>query len=414
MSPYHGIRQTLAGLAEQVNDSISSVSVPFPGSGSTVDAANAKREAMALHLGHLAEWLQTASGTASTQADFDKSLEAAPSPEDIKALREACFASGNDPEVVQELKDAMAAKEAAQERHNGDTASTDWGDQPAAPPGCPVPGTDDIRGDGDFGDGTGGGLGDLGGDRTGDPDPEGAGEDEGDTPVSMSGDGSSAPVTMTTGSEPESPVMMSTGEPLSDSAVGTETSADTLTPSTGAGTGQLTQPTQATPGGTPMQGTHGSPNAAFGASGGAPSQLSQPQGARGGTSQSPEKKREAADKRDEQETVAHTAAGVAGGAAMGAVAGGLSSSSPTTNTSGSQGVTPTAGTPPTTNTPPAGGGVMGGAGGVRPPNGSMGSGENVAHMKRPVILRSEEELNRELDELLGIHVPDDRDEEPKR
>ena len=57
---------------------------------------------------------------------------------------------------------------------------------------------------------------------------------------------------------------------------------------------------------------------------------------------------------------------------------------------------------------------MGGAGGVRPPNGSMGSGENVAHMKRPVILRSEEELNRELDELLGIRVPDDRDEEPKR
>ena len=408
MSPYHGIRQTLAGLAEQVNDYIGAVSTSFPGKGTTVDAANAKREAMAAHLGALADWLQTASSTASAQAEFDKGLESAPSPEDIKALREACFASGNDPEVVKELKDAMAEKEAAQTRHNGETSGTAWGDQPAAPAGCPVPGTDDVSGD--FGDGTGGGLGDLGGDRTGDPDAtEGAGDE--DTPVSMSGDGSSTPVTMTTGSEPESPVTMST--PLSDTNVGTETSADTA-PTAGAGTGQLTQPTQATPGGTPMQGTHGAPNAAFGASGGAPGQLSQPQGARVGASQSPEKRREAADKRDEQETVAHTAAGVAGGAAMGAVAGGLSASSPTTNTSGAQGVTPSQGTPPPTNTPPAGGGVMGGAGGVRPPNGAMGSGETVNSIKRPVILRSEEELNRELDELLGIHVPDDRDEEPKR
>ncbi|SLH66472.1 Uncharacterised protein [Mycobacteroides abscessus subsp. abscessus] len=407
MSPYHGIRQTLAGLAEQVNDYIGAVSTSFPGKGTTVDAANAKREAMAAHLGALADWLQTASSTASAQAEFDKGLESAPSPEDITDLREACHASGNAPEVVKELKDAMGKKEAAQNLHNSDTAGTEWGDQPAAPAGCPVPSTENPNGD--YGDGTGG-QGDLGGDATEDPDVAGAE----DTPVTMTDPVERAPVTMSTGTEPEAPVTMSTGTPLSDTNVGTETSADTtIPPTTGAGTGQLTQPTQATPGGTPMQGTHGAPNAAFGASGGAPGQLSQPQGTRGVPPQSPEKRREAADKHDEQETVAHTAAGVAGGAAMGAVAGGMSSSTPT-NVSGAQGVTPPQGTPPPTNTPPGGGGVMGGAGGVRPPNGSMGSGENVAHMKRPVILRSEEELNRELDELLGIRVPDDRDEEPKR
>lgn len=404
MSPYHGISQTLAGLAEQVNDSISAVSTPFPGKGKTVAAANAKRTAMAQHLGNLADWLQTASSTASTQASYDKGLEAAPSPSNITDLREACYASGNAKEDVDALRDAMEEKEAAQNLHNSDTAGTEWGDQPAAPAGCPVPGTGDASGD--YGDGTGGGLGDLDGDATEDPDVAGAE----DTPVTMTDPVESAPVTMSTGT-PEAPVTMT--DPISDTNVGTETSADTLAPSTGAGTGQLTQPTQATPGGQPMQGTHGSPNAAFGASGGAPGQLSQPQSTRNGTPQSPEKRREAADKRDERDAALDAGTGVAGTAAAGILGAGITSS-PTTNTSGAQGVTPSQGTPMPTNTPPAGGGVMGGAGGVRPPNGSMGSGENVAHMKRPVILRSEEELNRELDELLGIRVPDDSNEEPKR
>ncbi|EIC62269.1 hypothetical protein [Mycobacteroides abscessus] len=407
MSPYHGISQTLAGLAEQVNDSISAVSTPFPGKGTTVDAATDKREAMAAHLGALADWLQTASSTASAQAEFDKGLEAAPSPEDITDLREACYASGNAKEDVDALRDAMEEKEAAQDLHNSDTAGTEWGDQPAAPAGCPTPSTEDPNGD--DGNGTGDGLGDLGGDRTEDPDVEGAE----DTPVTMTDPVERAPVTMSTGSEPEAPVTMSTGEPISDTNVGTETSADTLTPTAGAGTGQLTQPTQATPGGQPMQGTHGAPNAAFGASGGAPGQLSQPQSTRNGTPQSPEKKREAQDRRDERDATLDAGTGVAGTAAAGILGAGITSS-PTTNTSGAQGVTPSQGTPPPTNTPPAGGGVMGGAGGVRPPNGAMGSGENVTHMKRPVILRSEEELNRELDELLGIRVPDDSNEEPKR
>lgn len=405
MSPYHGISQTLAGLAEQVSDSISAVSTPFPGSGSTVDAANAKREAMAAHLGALADWLQTASSTASAQAEFDKGLESAPSPSDITDLREACYASGNAKEDVDALRDAMEEKEAAQNLHNSDTAGTEWGDQPAAPAGCPVPGTDSSNGD--DGDGTGG-LGDLGGDATEDPDVAGAE----DTPVTMTDPVERAPVTMSTGTEPEAPVTMST--PISDTNVSTETSSDTTIPPTaGAGTGQLTQPTQATPGGTPMQGTHGSPSAAFGPGGGAPGQLSQPQASRGGTPQSPEKKREAQDRRDERDATLDAGTGVAGTAAAGILGAGITSS-PTTNTSGSQGVTPSQGTPPPTNTPPAGGGVMGGAGGVRPPNGAMGSGENVTHMKRPVILRSEEELNRELDELLGIRVPDDSNEEPKR
>lgn len=394
MSPYHGISQRLGELAEQVNDYIGAVSTPFPGKGTTVDAATAKREAMAQHLGNLADWLQTASSTASAQAEFDKGLESAPSPSDITDLREACYASGNAKEDVDALRDAMKEKEAAQDLHNSNTAGTAWGDQPAAPAGCPVPGAENPNGD--FGDGTGGGQGDLDGDRTEDPDVEGAE----DTPVTMSEGGERAPVTMT--------------DPLSDTNVGTETSGSTTPPSTGAGTGQLTQPTQATPGGQPMQGTHGAPNAAFGPSGGAPGQLSQPQSTRGGTPQSPEKKREAADKRDERDATLDAGAGVAGTAAAGVLGAGLTSS-PTTNTSGSQGVTPSQGTPPPTNTPPAGGGVMGGTGGVRPPNAAMGSGENVAHMKRPVILRSVEELNRELDELLGIRVPDaTEDEEPKR
>lgn len=405
MSPYHGISQRLGELAEQVNDYTASVSTPFPGKGTTVDAANAARTAMAQHLGNLADWLHTASVTADTQASYDKGLEAAPSPSDITDLREACHASGNDPEVVKELKDAMGKKEAAQDLHNSDTAGTEWGDQPAAPAGCPIPSTENPNGD--FGDGTGGGLGDLDGDRTEDPDVEGAE----DTPVTMSEGGESAPVTMSTGT-PEAPVTMT--DPISDTNVGTETSADTTIPPTaGAGTGQLTQPTQATPGGQPMQ-TGGQPNAAYGPGGGAPGQLSQPQASRGGAPQSPEKKREAQDRRDERDAALDAGTGVAGTAAAGILGAGLTSSPPT-NTSGAQGVTPPQGTPPTTNTPPAGGGVMGGAGGVHPPNGSMGSGENVAHMKRPVILRSEEELNRELDELLGIRVPDDRDdEEPKR
>lgn len=405
MSPYTDISARLGELASQVNDSINQVSTPFPGSGKTVDAANDRRAAITQHLASLADWLQTASSTASAQASYDKGLESAPSPEDIKSLREACHASGNDPEVVQELKDSMSKKEQAQQRHDGETAGTEWGDQPAAPAGCPVPSSNPNNGD--YGDGTGDGLGDLGGDRTEDPDVEGA-EDTPDTPVTMS-----------TGTEPEAPVTMSTGtgtepEPVNDNAVSTETSSDTMPPTTGAGTGQLTQPTQPTPGGQPMQGTHGAPPAAFGASGGAQGQLSQPQTPRHGTPQSPEKKRETQDRQDERDAALDAGTGVAGVTAAGVMGAGLTSSPPT-NTFGAQGVTPPQGTPPTTNTPPpAGGGVMGGAGGVRPPNGAMGSGENVAHMKRPVILRSEEELDRELDELLGIRVPDDSDKEPTR
>lgn len=422
MSPYNDISQRLAALAEQVNGYVGLVSVPFPGKGVTVDAANAKREAMAQHLGALAEWLQTAAGTASTQATYDKGLEAAPSPEDIKALREACYESGNDPNVVQELKDAMREKADAQQRHDGDTSGTNWGDQPAAPAGCPVPGAESSNGDpnGDDGDGTGGGLGDLGGDRTEDPDVRGAEDtpEPGDTGFTgQPADAASAPIEQARPASSPS---------LSADSVGTETSADTATlpPTTGAGA-LGAQPTQATPGGAPIQGTGGAPNAAFGPTGGVPGALGQPpQGSRGGTPpQSPEKRREAADKQAERDAVTDAAAGTVGGAAAGVAAGGIltpsTPSAPPTNVSGAQGVTTPTGTPPPASTPPntgVAGGV--GGGGVRPPNPAMGSGEQVSgNNMKPIYRADDPEWKRELDAMLGIDPDEDNsdnDDEGKK
>lgn len=423
MSPYNDFSAKLAELAEQVNGYIGAVSVPFPGKGATVDAANAKREAMAQHLGALAEWLQTASGTASTQASFDKALESAPSPEDIKQLREECHASGNAKEDVDTLSDAMKEKADAQKRHNGDTAGTAWGDQPAAPAGCPVPGADGSLGNpnGDYGDGTGGGLGDLGGDTT---DERGmGGERTGDAHKdNLDGGVLDAPAGDSGASAPaNSGSVQDTlkAAPVSDANVGTETSGDTatMTPTAGAG-GALSQPTQATPGGQPMQGMGGAPSVSTGPTGGAAPQVSQPQGARGGTpSQSPEKRREEADKRDERDAVTDAGAGVVGGTAAGVASAGLgaaSPTSPTTNTSGAQSVTPPpTNTPPTANAGanPAGGGM--GGGGVRPPNAPLGSGETVngSNAMKPIYRTDTPDWERELDALLGID-PDDN-EEPK-
>lgn len=416
MSPYNDISAKLAVLAEQVNSYIGQVSVPFPGKGAAVDAANTRREAMAAHLGSLAEWLQTASATAANQASYDKGLEAAPSPEDITRLRESCYESGNAEADVDALRDAMREKKAAQERHNGDTSGTEWGDQPAAPDGCPVPGADSSNGD--YGDGTGG-QGDLGGDRTEDPDVAGAEDTPEPGDASFTGqpaDAAGSPVERATPASSPS---------LSDTAVTTETSADTATlpPTTGAG-GALSQPTQATPGGAPIQGTGGQPNAAFGPTGGAPGALGQPsQGGRGGTPpQSPEKRREAADKQAERDATLDAAAGTVGGAAAGVAAGGIltpsTPSTPSTNTSGAQGVTPPTGTPPPANTPPntgVAGGV--GGGGVRPPNPAMGSGEQVGgNSMKPVYRADDPEWKRELDAMLGIDPDDitDTDDEDKK
>lgn len=369
----------MTSLAERIADANAQLgNFEFPGQGKAARAFGATQDRLASTAEGMGTWATAAAGICRTQDTIDHGLEIAPTPTRLAELADKARSSG-DPADVEAFRIEAEERRLAEQHHKGSTTGNCF---PTPPSPSSNPSDPNNGDDGDDGDGTGG-QGDLDGDRTEDPDVAGAE----DTPVTMSDPGESAPVTMTTGT-PEAPVTMST--PISDTNVGTETSADTLTPSTGAGTGQLTQSTQPTPGGTPMQGTHGSPNAAFGATGGAPGQLSQPQGARGVPPQSPEKRREAADKRDEQETLVHTAAGVAGGAAMGTVAGGLSAStptSPTTNVSGSQAVTPPTNTAAPAGANPAGGGVLGG--GVRPPNAAMGSGEQVSVNSMKPIYRTD-------------------------
>lgn len=377
----------MTSLAERIADAKAQLgNFEFPGQGKAARAFGATQDRLTFTAEGMGTWATAAAGICRTQDTIDHGLEIAPTPARLAELADKARSSGDHADV-EAFRIEAEERRLAEQQHKGSTTGNCFPTPPSASPSPSSnpsdPNSDGNGDDGDDGDGTGG-QGDLDGDRTEDPDVAGAE----DTPVTMTDPVERAPVTMSTGSEPEAPVTMST--PISDTNVGTETSSDTLTPSTGAGTGQLTQPTQATPGGTPMQGTHGSPSAAFGPSGGAPGQLSQPQASRSGTPQSPEKKREAQDRRDEQETVAHTAAGVAGGAAMGTVAGGLSSStptSPTTNVSGSQAVTPPTNTAAPAGANPAGGGVMGG--GVRPPNAAMGSGEQVSGNSMKPIYRTD-------------------------
>ncbi|BBX30724.1 hypothetical protein MMAGJ_00060 [Mycolicibacterium mageritense] len=115
-----------------------------------------------------------------------------------------------------------------------------------------------------------------------------------DTPVTMSEGGESAPVTMSTGT-PEAPVTMT--DPISDTNVGTETSADTTIPPTAESGHRAAHSTDSGDWRAADADRRQQPNAAYGPGGGAPGQLSQPQASRGGAPQSPEKKREAQDRR---------------------------------------------------------------------------------------------------------------------
>ncbi|MBP2452491.1 hypothetical protein [Mycolicibacterium lutetiense] len=384
MSPYNDLSAKLADLAEQVNGHIDAVNVPFPGKGATVDAANAERAAMAQHLGRLAEWLQTASGTASTQVSYDKGLESAPSPEEILARRQACFESGNAPEVVDALKDAMREKKAAQEHHDDDTSGTEWGDQPAAPKCTPTKAT--IGGDPNAPSNSGGTLAGEGGED----DATEGGEESGDR--SDDGSHTAAPSASSGSGSSDTPTTTPSAAPVSDSAVSTETSSDTMaSASTGTGTGTLsgaTQP-QPTPGGQPITGTNMPPNAGYGPTGGAAGQLGQqPQQARGG--QQPSKRGD--DDKPAPPTGSDAVAPVVG--AVGATGSPTAPHAPTnapstapTSNAGAQGGTPqpggaTANTGAANNGAGAGGAGGGPMGGARP----MGSGNTVTP---PVVHRAE-------------------------
>lgn len=357
-------------LHERIADATAQITnFEFPGTGMAGGAAdrfNAAQSTITAAAESAGQYATDAAKTCREQDSIDRGLEMAPTRDDLNAL----LRSGDHAA----LKDAVEDHKQAVTAHENATLSNSF---PTAPVGtCGVP-TDSFAGEGEGSEGT----------LAGEGGTDDATEGNEDKPVTMSEGGEgSAPVTM---SEPgDSPrVQMSDGlprpTPLNDDAVSTETSSDTMAPTTGAGTGTLSQPTQPTPGGQPIQGTHGAPNPAFGASGGRSPQLSSATGSKPSTPKNPQRKD------DDTSTPVTGVAGVTG------VPSTAAPSSPASTPPGTGTPPPT--TPPTTAAPgataPGQGGVGGGGlagAGARPPGQTLGSGETVTGQSNKPIYRHEE------------------------
>lgn len=385
----------LASLAERINDAKATLgNFEFPGQGGMARSFTATRDALTSKAEGMSTWTTAAAGTCRTQDSIDHGLEQYPTPADLAELAAKAKATG-DPADMEKFQAAADARRLLEQQHATATAgnclppqSNDSFMPQQSDPNSPVS---------TIGDGVTGGSGEGGTDDEGDLsglDGEGGdttdergmgGERTGDTTEERAAGGNVLDAPANSGSAPDT----LKAAPVSADAVTTETSGDTMTPTAGAG-GQLNQPTQATPGGQPMQGMGGAPSVSTGPTGGATPQVSQPQRSGGTAPQSPEKRREEQDHQAERDATLN--AGVAGATAAGAAAGGMASS-PTapTHASGAHSVTPAQGTPPPTNTPPpaAGASAAAGVGGVRPPNGALGSGEQVSNSSMKPIYRSD-------------------------
>lgn len=306
------------------------------------------------------------------QASIDHGLEMAPTPDDLNELFRQAQASG-DPADHLKLTDAIEDRKQAVTAHENSTLGNTL---PAAPLGtCEVPSAN--GGTGEDSEGTLAGEGGTDDATEGEEDEPPTSMTEpggGETPVTMTEPGRDTSSFMSSGSNTSAPT------PLNDNAVSTETSADAMTPTTGAG-GQLTQPTQATPGGQPMQ-MGGVANPAFGPSGGAPGQLSGSAGSRGTPPKNPQRK--------DDDTTSTAAPGIAGVTGVAGAAAPSSTASTSPGTGASSATPPTA--PPTSGAPSApatgqggvGGGGLAGAG-TRPPGQPMGSGDTAnGQMTKPI------------------------------
>lgn len=346
----------------------------FPGEGKVERAFGSVKASLTADAEAAGQYANAASLACSTQDSIDHGLELAPTRDDLNALLRSGDHAALDA-AVEDHKQAVTA-------HENATLGNAFPTAPSDTRGVP---TDSSVGEGE-------GEGTLAGEGGTDDATEGN-EDE-DTPVTMSEGGEgSAPVTM---SEPgDSPrVQMSDGlpppTPLNGNAVSTETSSDTMTPTSGAGTGSLSQPTQATPGGAPIQGTHGAPNPAFGATGGAPGQLSSATGSKPSTPKTSQRKD------DDTASTSTPIVPVAG------VTNAPTHTSPASTPPGTGAGAPPPTTPPTTNGAPTapgqgGTGQVGGGGGLagagaRPPGQTLGSGETVTGQSNKPILRYEEPI----------------------
>lgn len=416
-------------LAERINDAKATLgNFEFPGQGGMARSFTTTRDALTSKAGGMSTWTTAAAGTCRTQDSIDHGLEQYPTPADLAELAAKAKATG-DPADMEKFLAAADARRLLEQQHTTATAgnclppqSNDSFMPQQSDPNSPVS---------TIGDGVTGGSGEGGTDDEGDLsglDGEGGdttdergmgGERTGDTTEERAAGGNVLDAPANSGSGTDT----LKAAPVSADAVTTETSGDTatMTPTAGAG-GQLNQPTQATPGGQPMQGMGGAPSVSTGPTGGATPQVSQPQRSGGTAPQSPEKRREEQDHQAERDATLNAGAGVAGATAAGAAAGGMASS-PTapTHASGAQSVTPAQGTPPPTNTPPAAGanaagGMGGGMGGVRPPNGALGSGEQVSNSSMKPIYRTDtpdwlDKLAWDIDN--DIDIDNANDEEPK-
>lgn len=385
--------EDLAEARTRIEDATAALgNLEFPGEGVTAERFNVWRDALKTKGEGMYGWADTAKGKCDTQAEIDRALEQHPTPEYLEELAKKAKASG-DPDDAEAFNVEAEARRLLETQHEGSTGKTCF---------PPPTGSSDSSGSimGDLGDGTGGGLGDLGGEVTGeDPDAAPVAEDTPESPRAPTGSGATDTPTPS-------------AAPVADNAVSTETSADTALSATGAGAGALSQPA-ATPGGAPITGTGGQPNASYGSTGGAPGQLGQPQQQQArGVPKSHDNKRGDDNKPatpDNTPTQDGTGAVPVAGV-VGAAGSAGTPSSPTTNTTGAQGVTPTATNAAAGNTNAAANGT--GAGGMAGAPRAMGSGNSVHNSVTPPPTVSTAPPDW-LDDLLGGTDDDDDTEEPK-
>lgn len=375
----------LDALNERINDARAQLgNMEFPGQGTWERRFAAACDGLMAKAEGMGDWATDAATTCREQDTIDHGLELAPTPAALDELFDKANESGAL-EDVKALEAAAEARKLAEEKH--ETATVENALPPVDDTSCtPTSPNTPSSSNGDPAGGEGEGT--LAGEGGEDDATEGGIDPAGDAPS----DGSFTAQPPSTLDAPVVERARPASDPtLSDIQVSTETSADTMAPATGAGSGQLNQPTQATSGGQPIQGTNAAPNPMYGASGGQ-QQLGQPaQGARGGTPQSPEKRREAQDRQEERDATLNAATGTAAASSAGLLAGGLGSAAntPNTNTSGAQSIAPASGT----SSPSGGGGggqqggaMGGGTGGVRP----MGNGENVNNLKPREVIASQQ------------------------
>lgn len=334
----------------------------FPGQGEAARAFGSVQASLAADAEAAGQYAKDAAKVCGEQSSIDRGLEFAPTTRDLEELFVA--QTSGDPEAKAEFDAAAEDYKQARIAHENSTLGNVF---PTAPVGtCGVP----LEMRGEDGSGSGEDDGDLSG-------LDGEGNEDEDKPVTMSEPGDSPRVQMSDG--------LPRPTPLNDNAIGTETSSDTMIPPTAGAGGQLTQPTQPTPGGAPIQGAHGAPNAAFGPSGGAPGQLSSSTGSRGTAPKTPQRK--------DDDTPAAPVTGVAG---VTGVASAAAPTSPASTPSGTGTTPPTPTTPPPTGQSGTGQGGVGGGGlagaGARPPQQPMGSGETVTGQANKPILRYEEPI----------------------